>query len=85
VSKRVARARRREQERARAAARATGSESPGDDWWWIVGGLLAAVLLAYLPATSGQFQWDDDAHVTRPDLRSLGGLARIWTDFGATQ
>jgi len=85
VSKRVGRARRREQERARAAARATGSESPGDDWWWIVGGLLAAVLLAYLPATSGQFQWDDDAHVTRPDLRSLGGLARIWTDFGATQ
>jgi protein O-mannosyl-transferase len=46
---------------------------------------VAAVLLAYLPATSGQFQWDDDAHVTRPDLRSLGGLARIWTDFGATQ
>jgi Tfp pilus assembly protein PilF len=46
---------------------------------------VGAVLLAYLPAIGGQFLWDDDAHVTRPDLRSLGGLARIWTDFGATQ
>jgi hypothetical protein len=66
-------------------ARAKDTGSTDLDWWWTVGGLVAAVLLAYLPATAGQFQWDDDAHVTRPDLRALGGLARIWTDFGATQ
>ena len=29
--------------------------------------------------------WDDDAHVTRPELRSLDGLARIWTRLDATQ
>jgi tetratricopeptide (TPR) repeat protein len=29
--------------------------------------------------------WDDDAHVTRPDLRSLHGLESIWRDPGATQ
>ena len=46
---------------------------------------MVAVLVAYLPAVSGNFLWDDDAHVTRPELRSLAGLARIWTDFGATQ
>src|SRR5206468_1807493 len=42
-------------------------------------------LLAYLPAVRGGFIWDDDAHVTRPDLRSLHGLARIWLDPHATQ
>ena len=47
--------------------------------------LVGAVVLAYLPALSGDFLWDDDAHVTRPDLRSLHGLARIWFDLGATQ
>jgi tetratricopeptide (TPR) repeat protein len=46
---------------------------------------MVAVLVAYLPAASGTFLWDDDAHVTRPELRALGGLWRIWTDFGATQ
>ncbi len=29
--------------------------------------------------------WDDDAHLTKPELRSLEGLARIWTQPGATQ
>jgi tetratricopeptide (TPR) repeat protein len=29
--------------------------------------------------------WDDDSHVTRPDLQSLHGLWRIWSDLGATQ
>src|SRR6185436_4612115 len=31
------------------------------------------------------FVWDDDAHVTRPELRSLHGLGRIWLEVGATQ
>src|ERR1051326_2575477 len=40
---------------------------------------------AYLPALRGGFIWDDSAHVTKPELRSLDGLRRIWFDFGATQ
>ena len=31
------------------------------------------------------FVWDDEAHVPRPDLASLHGLWRIWSEPGATQ
>ncbi len=48
-------------------------------------GLSLVVLLAYLPAVNGGLVWDDDGHVTRPELRSLHGLWRIWTELGATQ
>jgi protein O-mannosyl-transferase len=47
--------------------------------------LLCATLAAYGPALHGEFLWDDDAHVTRPELQSLHGLARIWFEVGATQ
>jgi tetratricopeptide (TPR) repeat protein len=47
--------------------------------------ILCATLAAYLPALHGGFVWDDDAHVTRPALRSLDGLRRIWFELGATQ
>src|SRR5262245_8765305 len=47
--------------------------------------LFGAILVAYLPAMDGTFIWDDEAHVTRPDLRSLHGLWRIWFEVGATQ
>ncbi len=47
--------------------------------------LTIAVFLAYLPAWNGAFIWDDDAHVTKPELRSWYGLYRIWFDLGATQ
>jgi protein O-mannosyl-transferase len=47
--------------------------------------LLAATLVAYIPALEGSFLWDDDAHVTKPALRSLHGLWRIWFEAGATQ
>jgi tetratricopeptide (TPR) repeat protein len=47
--------------------------------------LPVAVLAAYWPALHAGFVWDDDGHVTRPDLATLGGLARIWTEPGATQ
>lgn len=51
-----------------------------------LGALLVALLLfAYLPALQGGFLWDDDAHVTRPELQSFSGLARIWFKIGATQ
>jgi tetratricopeptide (TPR) repeat protein len=42
-------------------------------------------VLAYWPSLSGRFIWNDSDYVTAPALRSLGGLARIWTDVGATQ
>ena len=29
--------------------------------------------------------WDDNGHLTRADLQSLGGLWRIWFELGATQ
>jgi tetratricopeptide (TPR) repeat protein len=41
--------------------------------------------LAYLPAWRGTPIWDDEAHLTRPELQSLEGLGRIWTQPGATQ
>jgi protein O-mannosyl-transferase len=43
------------------------------------------VLIAYAPAMRGQFVWDDDAHITKPELQSLYGLYRIWFEVGATQ
>ena len=48
--------------------------SPGSTGWWSVLVFLA-VLVAYLPALSGGFIWDDSGHVTRADLRSLSGSA----------
>jgi len=47
--------------------------------------LICATFAAYLPAMKGKLLWDDDAHVTRPELRSLHGLWRIWFEPGATQ
>ncbi|HTT58235.1 MAG TPA: tetratricopeptide repeat protein [Opitutaceae bacterium] len=52
---------------------------------WMLILLLGGTLLAYLPALRGGFLWDDDAHVTRPDLQPLSGLGRIWFEVGATQ
>jgi protein O-mannosyl-transferase len=53
--------------------------------FWAATLLFAATLLAYLPAMRGGLVWDDDAHITRPDLRSVQGLERIWLEVGATQ
>ena len=47
--------------------------------------LLAATLVAYYPAWHGGVLWDDNAHLTRPDLQSTAGLWRIWFHIGATQ
>jgi tetratricopeptide (TPR) repeat protein len=53
---------------------------------WLLGAaLVIAVFLAYQPAWQGGFIWDDDAHVTKPELRSWHGLYSIWFDLGATQ
>ena len=47
--------------------------------------LTIAVVVAYLPALNGTPIWDDDAHITRPELRSWDGLVKIWTQPGSTQ
>lgn len=47
--------------------------------------MVCATFVAYLPALHGGMLWDDAAHVTRADLRSLHGLWRIWSVPGATQ
>jgi tetratricopeptide (TPR) repeat protein len=55
---------------------------PAAAWFGL---LLLAALVAYGPALRGDFLWDDAGHVTAPELRSLGGLARIWLEPGTTQ
>jgi protein O-mannosyl-transferase len=55
----------------------------GTGWAWLV--LIALTVVTFAPALNGQFLWDDDAHITRPELRSAAGLARIWFEPGATQ
>jgi Tfp pilus assembly protein PilF len=86
VSRTRASAHKRSRARARArpavaSAQARGLSNP----YWVGFALLAGVLIAYAPALNGAFLWDDDAHVTRPELRTLHGLWRIWFDVGATQ
>jgi hypothetical protein len=66
----------------------SGSDQPAGLWRrdWLLGLLLVIVtLLVYLPVWNGSPIWDDDAHLTKPELRSLEGLGRIWTQPGATQ
>jgi tetratricopeptide (TPR) repeat protein len=47
--------------------------------------ILLLTFLVYLPALGGGKLWDDSGHITRPDLRTVGGLGRIWFDVRATQ
>ena len=51
--------------------------------WLLAAALVVAVFLVYQPAWQGGFIWDDDVHITRPELRSLHGLGRIWFDIRA--
>jgi tetratricopeptide (TPR) repeat protein len=51
---------------------------------WLFGlVLIGATALAYQPAWNGKPIWDDDLHITPPELRSLHGLIRIWTEPSA--
>jgi tetratricopeptide (TPR) repeat protein len=50
----------------------------------LLGVILVATILVYLPALGGSLIWDDDANITPPELRSLGGVYRIWFEPGAT-
>jgi protein O-mannosyl-transferase len=40
--------------------------------------LLAVMLIAYKPALNGLPVWDDELHITPPELRSVNGLTKIW-------
>jgi tetratricopeptide (TPR) repeat protein len=64
-----------------SSARGPASLQP----WMLYAGLVLLTLAVYHPAWHGGMLWDDDAHITRVDLRSLSGLWRIWFDVGATQ
>ncbi len=46
--------------------------------------VLLTVGLVYLPALNGGMLLDDDSHITKPELQSIGGLYRIWFELGAT-
>lgn len=61
-----------------------GSAPQGWRVWLLVAMLLVPTLAAYHPAWHGGMVWDDDDHVTRPELRSWQGLYRIWFEIGAT-
>ncbi len=60
------------------------SAGPRDRFLWAIV-LLVLAFLAYAPALHGQFLWDDDRHISENVmLRTPDGLARIWTELGAT-
>ena len=53
--------------------------SSGKDWYLWAGVLAILVFVAFLPAATGQFIWDDDHHVgVISALESVHGLAKIW-------
>src|SRR5438477_12582015 len=53
--------------------------------WLFALALIAITALVYLPVWNGKPIWDDNRHITQPELRSWQGLADIWTRIGATQ
>ncbi len=75
--------------RLRASVREPTRAGEATPWWrqdWLFALLLLIfTTLAYLPALNGTPIWDDDAHITRPELRSWDGLIKIWTQPGSTQ
>lgn len=80
----VARAPKRSGSRVVTPSAPTG-RPPRPRYLVLLGVLLAATLAAYRPAWHGQPVWDDEGHITRPDLREAAGLRRIWLSPGATQ
>jgi hypothetical protein len=67
-------------EKARIEPRAAESLLPASPWGWFFGlALVAATLVAYGPAWSAGFIWDDDAYLTHNSLLTApDGLQRIW-------
>jgi hypothetical protein len=50
--------------------------------WLFLAALVLLVFLVYEPAWQGGILWDDEAHVTKPELRSWHGLYRTWFQIG---
>jgi len=46
--------------------------------------ICVVTLAVYQPAWQGGLLWDDDAYITKTELRSAEGLGRIWFELGAT-
>ncbi len=70
----------------RISGKPPGSSPPANFKSWIRGVLLGlAILFCFARSLSGGFIWNDSEYVTRPELRSLAGLGRIWTEPGATE
>jgi tetratricopeptide (TPR) repeat protein len=68
-------------------AAGTSSDLPSSKFraWLTAIAICCATWFAYWPALHGSFLWDDNANVTKPELRPWSGLARIWTDPSATE
>jgi len=71
-------------QRPQARLPISGGRWGGRDWL-VAPLLMIAVLAVYHPAWRGRLIWDDDRHVTSPELRSGHGLWQIWFELGATQ
>ena len=76
----------------RKGVTAAGNARPRDAALWdgapqcaLAALVFLVVLVSYWPCLHGGFLWDDAAHVTREDLRPIGGLVRIWTNLRETQ
>jgi len=85
VAHKTAKAKRKTGDHPHPKPASPGKTAFQPDVLWTAALLIGAVVVVYFPALHGGFLWDDNAHVTRPDLRSLHGLWRIWFDLGATQ
>jgi tetratricopeptide (TPR) repeat protein len=70
---------------ARPEGRAYTGIGPEGRAYGLFAVLALATLVAYQPAWHGGILWDDEGHLTRPDLASPAGLWRIWFEPGATQ
>ena len=84
----TARARRSAQTRAQDTARArrvAGGPRRRRHHVLLLAVLVVITFAAYHPAWHGAPLWDDEAHLTRSELRSIDGLGRIWFELGATQ
>lgn len=78
--------RRKQKRKPQSTAAMAAFDSRAQILEWV--GLAFLLLLAfvvYLPALNGSLLWDDQAHITRPDLQSIRGLYGIWFELGVTQ
>lgn len=53
--------------------------------FWRAALIFLLALAAYAPAYKAGFIWNDEDYVTKPVLRTLRGLWRVWFEIGATQ